>query len=211
MAYDPNDKDTKAALKAAVTEAVSTAVEEAVTGLKAKNTELMGKLQQAMKGIPIDPADHKALQNELDDARADLVKAGKTLKAATTESDKIKEQYETESKVAHNLLVDTGLSDALLENGVKKASYLKAAKAMLSGQVVLTADGDKRIAKVGDKLLADFVKEWAASDEGKAFVDAAGNSGGGAGGGAGGAGGADMDKMSPEARLQAINAQGADK
>ena len=214
MPFDPKDPETKAALKAAVdsavTEAVEEAVEEAVGGLKAKNTELLGKLKKAQKDSTIDPADHQALQAELDATEAKLSEATKSLKTATTESDKIKKAYEAESRVAHNLLVDTGLSTALLEAGVKKASYLKAAKAMLAGQVVLTTDGENRTAKVGDKLLSDFVKEWAAGDEGKAFVDAPSNSGGGAsGGGGGGAGGADLLKLSPEARLQAINAAGA--
>ena len=59
--------------------------------------------------------------------------------------------------------------------------------------VVLTADGENRIAKVGDKPLAEFVKAWAVSDEGKAFVDAPGNSGGGAHGG--GSGGGEVKTM----------------
>lgn len=202
MPFDANDTETKAALA----KAVKDAVDEAVTGLQSKNTELLGKLKKAQKDATIDPADHAALQAELDETQTNLAKALKDAKAATKLADDAKKAFEGESKVAHDLLVNTGLSDALIENGVKKASYLKAAKAMLAGQVVLTADGDKRIAKVGDKALADFVKEWAASDEGKTFVDAAVNSGGGANGGAGGgAGNADMSKMSPEARLQAIN------
>ena len=210
MAFDPEDKDTKAALAKAVKEAVTTATEEAVEGLKSKNTELLAKLKKAQKDSTIDPADHAALQAELDESEASLSAANKALKLATTESDKNKKSYEDESKVAHNLLVDTGLSDALLANGVKTPSYLKAAKAMLSGQVVLTADGDKRIATVGDKSLAEFVKEWATGDEGKAFVDAAGNKGGGA---PGGEGKLDTDALSkisdPAARLQAINSQTA--
>jgi len=207
MPYDPNDAETKAAIKAAA----QAAADEAVEGLKAKNTELLGKLKKAQKDATIDPADHAELQSEFDATQTKLADVTKALKTATTEYDKIKKAYETESKVTHNLLVDNGLSSALLEAGVKKASYLKAAKAMLAGQVVLTADGEQRIAKVGDKPLAEFVKEWAASDEGKAFVDAPGNSGGGANGGAGGTGGADLSKMSPEARLQAINTAGETK
>jgi hypothetical protein len=56
---------------------------------------------------------------------------------------------------------------------------LKAAKAMLAAQVNIVTEGDKRIAKVGDKLLADHLKEWSATDEGKHFVSADNNSGGG--------------------------------
>ena len=208
MAFDANDTETKAALA----KAVKDAVDEAVSGLQSKNTELLGKLKKATKDAQIDPADHAALQAELDDTETKLATAMKDAKAATKLADDAKKAFEGESKVAHDLLVNTGLSDALIANGVKKASYLKAAKAMLASQVKLEADGDKRIAKVGDKALADYVKEWAASDEGKTFVDAPGNVGGGAGGGAdGGASDADMLKMSPEARLQAINKSEADK
>lgn len=185
MAFDANDTETKAAL----VKAAKDAVDEAVTGLQAKNTELIGKLKKAQKDSLIDPADHAALQGELDDVQTQLTTALKDAKTATKLADDAKKALDIESKFAHNLLVDNGLSDALIANGVKKASYLKAAKAMLAGQVVLTADGDKRIAKVGDKALADFVKEWAASDEGKSFVDAPRNSGGGAAGGGAGDGG----------------------
>ena len=60
---------------------------------------------------------------------------------------------------------------------------------MLSSQVAVTADGETRVAKIGDKALSDAITEWAKGDEGKHFVAAAHNSGGGAAGG-GGAGGA---------------------
>ena len=137
------------------------------------------------------------MQSELDATQTKLTEALKAAKTANTEADKIKKAYETESKVAHNLLVENGLSNALLEAGVKKPSYLKAAKAMLAGQVVLTADGENRIAKIGDKPLADFIKTWATSDEGKSFVDAPANSGGGAQGG--GNGGGDVKTMTRSA------------
>ena len=205
MAYDPKDLDTKAALKAAIEEAVA----EATTGLVAKNTELLGKLKKATKDAQIDPAEHAALQAELDATQVKLTDALKAAKTATTEAEKIKKAYENESKVAHRLLVDNGLSVALLEAGVKKPAYQKAAIAMLAGQVVLTADGENRIAKVGDKLLKDFVAEWSKSDEGKAFVDAPVNTGGGAQGGGDGKGTSGFEKItSPEARLAAINTAG---
>jgi len=203
MAFDANDPETKVALKAAIEKAVN----EEVAGLRAKNTELINKLQKAQKDATIDPADYAALQAELDANETKLAEAVKELKTIKTENEKIKKAYEAESKVTHDLLVDTGLSTALLGVGVKKPMYLKAAKAMLAGQVVLMADGDKRVAKVGDKELEIFVKEWATTDEGKAFVDAPGNAGGGAHGGAGGSPDGDFSGMSPEARLQAINAK----
>ena len=179
MAFDATDKDTQKAIK----DAVEAAIAEATEGLKAKNTELLGKMKKLQKDAQIDPAEHSALQAELDATQTKLAEALKAAKTANTEADKIKKAYETESKVSHDLLVKRGLSEALLANGVKNPVYLEAAEALLYGKVVLTADGENRVAKVGDKLLADFVKEWTASDKGKAFVDAPGNSGGGASGG----------------------------
>lgn len=177
MAFDPNDPDTKAALKAAI--------DEAVAGLQTKNTELLAKLKKAQKDSTVDPSEHAALQSELDATQAKLAEAVKAAKAANTEAEKVKKAYESESKLTHNLLVETGLTDALTKAGVTNPVHLRAAKAMLSGQVQLVAEGDNRIAKVGDKALADYVGEWAKGEEGKYFVAAQQNGGGGAPGGAG--------------------------
>ena len=177
MAFDPNDADVKAAIKAAV--------DEAVAGLQTKNAELLAKLKKATKDAQIDPSEHAALQSELDATQAKLAEATKALKAANAETEKVKKAYESESKLTHNLLVENGLTDALTKAGVTNPVHLRAAKAMLSGQVQLVAEGDNRIAKVGDKALADYVGEWAKGEEGKYFVAAQQNGGGGAPGGAG--------------------------
>ena len=177
MAFDPNDADVKAAIKAAV--------DEAVAGLQTKNAELLAKLKKATKDAQIDPSEHAALQSELDATQAKLAEAVKAAKAANTEAEKVKKAFEGESKLTHRLLVENGLTDALTKAGVTNPVHLRAAKAMLSGQVQLVAEGDNRIAKVGDKALADYVGEWAKGEEGKYFVAAQQNGGGGAPGGAG--------------------------
>ncbi len=76
MAIDLKDPEVKAAIK----EAVEGAVEEATTGLNAKNKELLGKLKAAQKNAEIDPADHAALQQELSETETKLAEAGKALK-----------------------------------------------------------------------------------------------------------------------------------
>ncbi len=204
MAFDPNDADVKAAIKAAV----ESAVEEATAGLAEKNKELLGKLKKAQKDSVVDPADYAALQAELEAAQGKLKESEKLLKTTTTEAEKIKKAYETESKVAHTLLVENGLTQALVAAKVKP-ELMKAAKAMLSGSVVLTADGENRVAKIGDKPLADAITEWAKSDEGKHFVAAPANGGGGASGGGHTDNNGDIAKIAdPKARLAAINAAG---
>lgn len=178
MPYDPNDQETKAALKAAV----DAAIEEATTGLIEKNKELLGKLKKATKEATIDPAEHQELLAAREALESKVLELTKSLKAATTEIETSKKSFEVESAFVSKLLVDNGLTEALLKAGVKP-EMTKAVKSMLSAMVSLKTEGSERMAVVGDKSLNDFVQEWSESDEGKHFVTAPQNQGGGANGG----------------------------
>jgi hypothetical protein len=197
MAYDASDAETKKALK----EAIEVAITEATTGLVAKNQELLAKLKKATKDAQIDPAEHQALQEALDKANEKLAEALKATKTATTQADKDRKALEKEAGFVSHLLVDNGLTEALIKSGIKP-EMTKAVKALLASQVTLKADGDKRIAVVGDKALSDFVSEWSKSDEGKYFVVAPVNQGGGAQGGGDGKG---VQKTMPRAAFDAMN------
>ncbi|WP_182086949.1 hypothetical protein [Aureimonas sp. ME7] len=71
------------------------------------------------------------------------------------------------------LLVDDGLTKALIEAGVGK-EYLKAAKAMLKDSVkILHEDGTYRAVvetDMGEDDVGKFVQNWSQSDEGKVFI-----------------------------------------
>lgn len=193
MAYDANDADTK--------KAIEKSIEEAVEGLKTKNTELLAKVKKATAGATIDPAEHQALQAELEAATGKLKEDDKALKTALAEGERARKALETESGFTTRLLIDNGLSEALLKAGVKP-EFNKAAKALLSGQVALKTEGDKRTPVVGEKALGDFITDWAKSDEGKHFVAAPGNAGGGA---SGGASGGEGQKTMGRAAFEALN------
>lgn len=184
MAFDPNDPEAKQAIKAAV----DAAIEEATGGLKAKNQELLGKIKKLQKDAAIDPAEFQALEAENEKLQADLKEANKAAKTATTQAEQAQKALETEAGFVSKLLVDNGLTDALLKAGVKP-ELSKAVKAMLAGQVTLKTEGSERIAILNDKPLSEAVKEWASSDEGKHFVAAPANQGGGANGGSNNGGG----------------------
>ena len=208
MAFDPND----AADKAIVAKAVKEAVDEAVTGLQTKNTELLGKLKKAQKDATIDPADHAALQAELDDVQTKLATALKDAKTATKAAEDAKKALEGESKANHNLVIDQALTAGLVKIGVKTPGRLKAAKAMLKDEFEVVAEGETRVAKskVGSKSIEEFLSDWGNSEDGLSLVDAPVNSGGGAGGGGTGAEGGQFEKIAdPQARLGAINQAGA--
>ena len=200
MVIDKTDPEVQKAIKDAAKELVDAAVEEATEGLKAKNTELLGKLKKATKDAAIDPAEHQAVMEQVAALKTKLAESGKALKVAETKAATIQKALESEAGANHRLLVDQGLTEALLRNGVDKPVLSKAAKAMLSSQVTIKIEGDNRIAVVGDKPLSDFVTEWTKSDEGKHFVTAAVNTGGGAtGGGTGTAGAKTMTRTAFDA------------
>jgi hypothetical protein len=141
---------------------------------------------EARKLKEIDPADLEKLEAENDKLRTDLAAAQKQAKDATTAAEKAKQALEAESGFTSKLLVQDGIKSALIAAGVKDEDYLDALTTKFSTGANVVAEGDARIARIGDKAVADVIKEWAASDAGKKFVAAPVNGGGGASGGNGG-------------------------
>lgn len=182
MPFDINDADTKAALNAAI--------EEATTGLVAKNKELLGKIKTLQKSAEIKPEDVERLESQVEELQGKLADAQKEAKMFGGEAKKLSDKLAAESGFTQRLLVDNGLNDALVSAGVLK-EFLPAVKSLLSGKVSIVADGDNRKAVVGDKDLAAHIKEWSLSDEGKPFIGASRNSGGGAPGSGRSSGGAE--------------------
>lgn len=184
-------------------EAIKAAVEEATAGLAAKNKELLAEVKEARKSRTIDPKEIEDRDNEIEALKSQLGEAQKTVKLATTEAEKAKKALEGAEGFTQKLLVDNGLTDALTKAGVTNPVHLKAAKSMLAGQVAIVADGDNRMAKIGDKDLAAAIGEWAKGDEGKFFVAATQNNGGGANGSNSSGLKTDLSNLPPAQRLAA--------
>lgn len=169
------------------------ALKEAIETEKAKNAGLLEDLKKAQREArakaEIKPEDLAAAEERADKAEGELNKARGELKKAMTDLEKATKALEGEAGFTSKLLIENGLTAALAEAGVKDAPMLKAVKAMFAPGAQVVAEGDQRTVKIGDKVLADFVKEWAATDEAKHFISAGGNSGGGSPGGKGGTGG----------------------
>jgi hypothetical protein len=175
--------------------AITAAVEEATAPLLAKRDELLTEVKKARKGQQIDPEAVSKLEDQIETLKGELSTAQKAAKTATADADKARKALESESGFVQKLLIDNAMTKA----GVKEAVHLKAAKAMLAGQAQIVIDGDARVAKVGDKPVADFVSEWAKGDEGKFFVAAPQNQGGGSQGGQGGGAAKTMTRSAFEA------------
>lgn len=169
-----------------VTAAIEAAVAEAITGLKNKNTELLGELKAARKTAVIDPDEFSRLKEERDDLKDRITEFDKALKTAKLDTEKTLKLYNDELSRSTALDVDSKLSAALSECKVRP-ELIKAAKAMFSGMAKSELKDNIRQVTMGGKAVSDYVKEWAATDEGKHFVSAPANTGGGAPGGAGAA------------------------
>lgn len=190
MSFDPKDPEAIAAIDAAV--------QAAVGPLIAKRDELLGEVKKLRKSAEITPEALATVEEERDKLQADLAEARKALK----QGEAVTKQLEAERGFTQRLLVDNGLVSELTKHGVTNPVHIKAASALLRSNVQIVADGDNRVAKVGDKALGDFVAEWAKGDEGKFFVSAPANAGGSAPGG-GAPAKADLSKLPPAQRLAA--------
>ena len=170
-------------IQAMIDEAVASATE----GLKNHNKQLLADLKRNERnGKSVDPAEVERLEAALEKSQADNATLQKQYKDLSKNFEEKSNALDSESKYTRQLLIQNGLTAELSKAGVTNPTHLKAVQAMLKENVQIVVEGDARIAKIGDKALSDFVKEWAAGDEGKHFVQAPANSGGGATGGNGG-------------------------
>jgi hypothetical protein len=165
-----------------VQEAIKKAAEEATSGLISKRDELLAEVKKLRKNQEIKPEQLEDLENQIETYKAKLTESEKQAKFIAGEADKVKKLYEAESGYTNNLLVENGLNEALVKEGIAK-QFLPAVKSMLKGQVQVKVEGNERKAVIGEKNLSDFVSEWSKSEEGKHFIAAPSNSGGGSSGG----------------------------
>lgn len=167
-------------------------MQESIDRLEAKNAELIGENRRLKRAGEIKPEDLAAAEERADKAERALADATRQVKALTTERDKAVQALEQETGFTQKLLIQDGIKSALIANGVKDEDYIDSLAAKFSQGATIVVNGDAREAMLGDKKLADAIKEWAGTDAGKKFVAAPLNGGGGAPGGGGAGGGKTM-------------------
>lgn len=183
FAYDANDPADKKILKDAIDAALAEAEtehEQNITGLKDKNKELVKKLNKAQEG-KVDPQEVERLTEALEKSQNDLKTLQKDHKKISTTLEETSKTLETDRESARKAYVDSSLTESLTAHKVPVA-LLGGAKALLASKVIVEDKDGTKLAKVGDKSLGDYIKEWSQGDEGKHYVAAASNGGGGAGG-----------------------------
>lgn len=189
MADEITKADIDAAVKVAV-EKTEAKFADKIEELTNKNAGLLEDFKKAQRELraakDITPEAHQAEVERADKAEADLAEAQKQLKTATKQAEDATKALEAENGFTSKLLIQDGIKSALLANGVKDEDFIDTLTAKFASNAAVVADGDARKAMIGDKPVADAIKEWAAGDSGKKFVSAPLNGGGGAPGGAGG-------------------------
>jgi len=193
---------TQADIDTAVAAAVAK-VQESVDKLTTKNDELIGENRKLKRGAEIKPEDLTAAEERADKAESAKSELEKQVKTLTGERDKAVKSLETESAFTQKLLIQDGLKSALIANGVKDEDFIDSLAAKFGSTATVKVDGETRTALIGDKPLADHIKEWAGSDAGKKFVAAAVNSGGDSRGSKVNEASADLLKLSPVDRITA--------
>lgn len=177
------------------------AVKAALDRVRSEKRAVTDKLAAAESRLEGLPDDFDADAYETMKARADGNEPAKlderlAAQRANLEKGFAKEREKLEGRAAkldgtlRRVMVDDGLTKALLDAGVDK-TFLPAAKALLKekGQIKLVEDDDAIHVFADDGVndrtpLTDYVRSWAGQDEGKPFISKP--TGGDAKGGEGG-------------------------
>jgi hypothetical protein len=125
---------------------------EGQAAAKAEAATLKAQIDELQAGAP-DTAATQAKINALEEKLSALAGEAETWKGKYT-----------------GVTRDQSLQGALQQVGITEPAFIKAATAMLSGNVKLGEDGTAYVeTSMGPKVLGDYVKSWA-SGEGAAFV-----------------------------------------
>lgn len=186
MAYDPKDPADKKIVDKLIADAVEARENELreeheteIKGLKTKNKELLAKVKAGGDG---DPKAVEELETQIDANKKRIAELERNERKYTKQVQDLTAERDAEKAAVEKHIVDEGLTKALVENKVAP-QFLPAATALLRGKAKVVVEGEARTAKIGDKSLGDFIKEWSQGDEGKHYVAAPANGGGGAPGG----------------------------
>lgn len=174
-------------------------IEEVTAALSAKNAELLREVKTAKakaRGADIDPADHAALQSQVEELESKLRTTEGKLKADT---DRLTKTANDASTSFTKYLIDAEIGSAIAKSGAD-AKYFDAVKALHGGKATVRSENGVHTVLIGDKPVAEHLTQWVASDSGAPYRAAAVNTGGGAAGGSKGQGAGKFSEMTSEAK-----------
>ena len=178
MPIDLNDPEIKAA--------IADAVEAATEGLKANNAKLLKEKRALASKDAVNPEEYETALAQMEKLADELKQTKKAAMVASKDLEAARSALDAETKAVKKHLIESGLMAGFAANSITVPAHQKALLAMLSQGSTVEDDGNGgRVAKLNGKPLADALKEFAGSEDGKAFVSASGNQGGGGAGSTG--------------------------
>ena len=201
--------------KAAIAEAAKAATAAEVSGLKAKNDQLLGEKKAEQTKREELQAEHDKVKAETEALKLKKAKEGDDPEEAIK---LINEKHENELRIRDekdaekNTKIDNATKDSALEKAISSAKiadeYRPAVKALIEAEhsleIAESSDG-KSVVRIEGQNIDEFLKTWSQSDTGKLYI-AAPNNGGGGSGGSGRPSGAgstdDVMKLSPQERIR---------
>lgn len=174
---------------------IARAVEQHTRGLVAKRDQLLDETKKLKARLAaydgVDPDEYHQLKKAADklqtqqaEVEGDWQRLRESLEQRHAEEiSKAGKALEEERSFTRRLLVDQGLTQALMKQGVAQP-LIAGAKALLAGHADVVAEGGARKAviktDIGTLDLDTYVAEWVQTPEGKAYVGAPRSAGGGA-------------------------------
>lgn len=185
--------------------ALKALAEDHVSGLKAKNSELLGKLKEFDRYKDINPDEYRTLKEQADQIEADKLKAAGNwearekalLDAHAKEKEKLLTRLQADRQELERFLVDTTALTAINAENAYQGPMLPLIKTMTrveedNGRLVakvLDEKGNPRIKADGTLFtIPDLVAEYKANPEYHGLFKFSGASGSGSQGGGGGGG-----------------------
>lgn len=169
---------------------LATKIDEATTTLANTNKGLLAdvkKLKKKVKekeDISVDEyntlkTENEQLKNSKREGETEIEKQARIAKEQhEADMKKLNDKIEKMESRDRKNLVDSHITEGLVEIKVK-SSLMKAAKKIIESDVTVTEDeAGNKVAMVGDKTIKEHIVWWSETDEGKNFVVATKNNGG---------------------------------
>lgn len=168
-----DDKIAKAVADA-VADAASKSAEE-LEAIKKNRDDLLAEKREATQKLADAKAAKEAAERKAAEESGDVEQIKASLEKKHAEEMAAKDAIIAPlEKFKYNALVNNGLTQALAENNVPEAQRPAVTALLKTANKIEIVDDS---ATVDGKPLSDFVKSWAATDDGKVFVTAPRNGG----------------------------------
>lgn len=182
-----------------------------ITGLKNKNSELLGSLKNSKTKLSefegIDTEEYKTLKADKAKFEENKLLEEKRYTELLAKKEEDSKKLTETIAILNNEKKSNVLTNELIKAGVKP-ELVDIAKSYFGSKATLKDDGK---VVIGDKELSETISEWSNSEVGKTFIKAVANNGGGTGSSAEGIKGKKFNDLSYSDKAKLLSEIGKEK